>query len=190
MPVEKGWIATKTAPDPVEVELAGTTTVEFGNLCIGSGGGLTLGFWSNKNGEKLFNNTSGSLTEMQNLNLKSVDKQGKSIEFNPKTYSEFKSWIIAANAINMDYMLSAQLAAMKLNVLSDKVTGSNYIWDKENSKGIEVNDLIDKANAALNDSTMSRTDKEHLKNLLDRANNNTNFILPLQSAPYTFAVTP
>ncbi len=27
--------------------------VEFGNLCVGAGGGLTLGFWSNKNGGAL-----------------------------------------------------------------------------------------------------------------------------------------
>ena len=42
--------------DPVYVTLppGDDETVEFGNLCLGAGGGLTLGFWSNKNGQALF----------------------------------------------------------------------------------------------------------------------------------------
>jgi hypothetical protein len=32
-----------------------TKTVEFGNVCLGAGGGLTLGYWSNKNGQATMN---------------------------------------------------------------------------------------------------------------------------------------
>lgn len=29
----------------------GSITFDFGDFCLGAGGGLTLGFWSNKNGQ-------------------------------------------------------------------------------------------------------------------------------------------
>ena len=53
MPIETNWMAT--TPSPVNVTLAAgeEKTVEFGNLCLGAGGGKTLGFWSNPNGQAL-----------------------------------------------------------------------------------------------------------------------------------------
>src|SRR5712691_4639471 len=51
-PLEANWIhTTATVVNPATVTNGGTTLVEFGNVCVGAGGGLTLGFWSNKNGE-------------------------------------------------------------------------------------------------------------------------------------------
>ena len=42
-PIETNWMGT--SPNPVDITLAagGDATVEFGNLCLGAGGGLTLG---------------------------------------------------------------------------------------------------------------------------------------------------
>ncbi len=40
----------------------------------------------------------------------------------------FDNWIVGANANNMANMLSAQLAAMKLNVVSGGVSGSAFVY--------------------------------------------------------------
>src|SRR5262249_24317779 len=47
------WV--HTTPSSVDITLiAGQHgEVDFGNVCLGPGGGLTLGFWSNKNGQSL-----------------------------------------------------------------------------------------------------------------------------------------
>src|SRR5205085_8080620 len=52
-PIETNWIQT-TNVAPITLMSGDNKTVEFGNLCLGAGGGLTLGFWSNKNGQALF----------------------------------------------------------------------------------------------------------------------------------------
>ncbi len=65
------------------------------------------------------------------------------------------SWLLSANATNMSYILSAQLAAMKLNVVNIKVNGSSLIRAVGcgntglNNDYITVNDLIAAANTAL-----------------------------------------
>src|SRR5439155_11024709 len=52
-PVETNWV--HTTPISFEFTLAecAEQDVSFGNVCLGPGGGLTLGFWSNKNGQAL-----------------------------------------------------------------------------------------------------------------------------------------
>jgi hypothetical protein len=73
MPVETNWY--QTTPNPVMITLADgdDKTVEFGNLCTGAGGGLTLGFWSNTNGQKIMeekpNNFANSIAFLNNFNL-------------------------------------------------------------------------------------------------------------------------
>ena len=42
-------------------------------------------------------------------------------------HGAFKSWILSANAVNMAYMLSAQLAAMKLNATIGDVNGASLL---------------------------------------------------------------
>ena len=59
-----------TTPTSVAVTLPPPATVEFGNLCLGAGGGLTLGFWSNKNGKALFG--ADDLALMVSLNLRNA----------------------------------------------------------------------------------------------------------------------
>jgi hypothetical protein len=192
-PVESNW--HHTTPNPVEktVEDGGEESVEFGNLCTGAGGGLTLGFWSNKNGEKLFN-VGTDLTLMKELNL--VDAKGKA--FDPASYAKFRSWLLEATATNMAYMLSAQLAAMELNVLNGNVSGSSLIYapgtTSANAAGFAtVNAVMAEANTelGLNPLTLSghasRSYQEALKNALDKANNNLNFV---QGAPCPFSFAP
>lgn len=190
MPVETNWMAT--TPNPVSVKLDGgeTETVEFGNLCLGSGGGLTLGFWSNKNGQALIG--SDDLALLVGLNLR--DANGSN--FDP-TGNTLRTWLLNANATNMAYMLSAQLAAMELNVLNGKVSGFAWVYApgilSANDLGFaKIGDLMAEANIELGNhgSTLAdspyRAYQEALKNALDKANNNKTFVQP-EPCAFNFA---
>jgi hypothetical protein len=155
--------------------------INFGNVCVGAGGGLTLGFWSNKNGQKLFG--SDDLALMVSLNLRNA----KGANFDPTSYTQFRSWLLGAKATNMAYMLSAQMAAMQLNVLNGNVAGSSLVYAPgtpgANSSGFNtISVLMDAGNTelGLHGLTLSgspyRAYQETLKTALDRANNNLNFV--------------
>jgi hypothetical protein len=94
-------------------------------VCVGAGGGLTLGFWSNKNGQA--KETASNLCALNDLNLKNANGS----DYNPiancpaptntqlsQGKTSLSNWLLAATATNMANMLSAQLATMKLNVLN------------------------------------------------------------------------
>lgn len=185
-PVESNWMATKPSPlAPVVVTLTGgsNTTVEFGNLCLAGGGGLTLGFWSNKNGQALFG--SDDLDLMVSLNLRNADGSA----FDPGSYTAFRTWLLGASATNMAYMLSAQLAAMELNVVNGKVSSTSLVYapgtTSANSLGFttisalmaEANNELGAHGLTLADSPY-RTYQQALKNALDNANNNQTFVQP------------
>jgi len=192
MPTETNWMRTTPAVIPVSFTLtASGHTVWFGNVCVGPGGGLTLGFWSNKNGQSIMG-SGAPLARLSGLNLAGADGAA----FDPGTYGAFRSWILSANATNMAYMLSAQLAAMSNNVAYAKVSGSAMIHapgaQGANSAGfMTVNALMNEANASLGTSPVTvesgatRTYQEALKNALDRGNNNLNFA-QAQQCTFTF----
>ncbi|HXG92736.1 MAG TPA: hypothetical protein VNN73_10265 [Blastocatellia bacterium] len=176
-----------------------TADLNFGNVCLGAGGGLTLGFWSNKNGEAAIKNcsggTSGTLTFLSGLCLRNATGN----DFDPTSYSGFRSWLLNATATNMSYMLSAQLAAMELNVRCGSVNGTALVFAGANPAGcsvpvngngfISVNALMSDANAELCADGFTpagdpnRTCQEFKKNALDKANNNLNFV---QASPCPF----
>jgi hypothetical protein len=192
-PIQTNWI--HTTPNPVQVTLASgdDKTVYFGNVCVGAGGGLTLGFWSNKNGQALFN--SNDLAAMVLLNLRNANGS----IFDPANYASFKSWLLAATATNMANMLSAQLAAMGLNVRHGFVSLNSLVYAPGllpfsptglNALGfISINDLSTAANTELGlhgytpTGDAYRSYQEQLKNALDKANNNLNFV---QGTPCLF----
>lgn len=191
-PVESNWFGTTENPVEVTLEAGDDKTVEFGNVCVGAGGGLTLGFWSNKNGEKQFN-VGTDLTLMKELNL--VDGAGKA--FDPANYAKFRTWLLSASATNMAYMLSAQLAAMELNVLNGNVNGGSLIYapgtTSANKLGFAtVNAVMAEANTELGlhplvlSGNPSRGYQEALKNALDKANNSLTFVQG-KLCPFSFA---
>lgn len=191
LPIETCWMPTTPISVNVTLENDEDETVEFGNLCLGPGGGKTLGFWSNKNGQALFG--SDDLAAMVALNL----RNGDGTDFNPANYSAFRTWLLGAKATNMAYMLSAQLAAMKLNVLNGFVSGTALVYapgaTSANALGFtNVNALMAEANAelGLHGSTLSdspyRAYQEALKDALDNANNNKTFVQPTP-CPFTFS---
>jgi hypothetical protein len=187
--VTVSWMATTTNPVVVTLANGDSKQVSFGNLCLGAGGGLTLGFWSNKNGQALVG--ADDLAMLVALNLRNADGTA----FDPATYSALRTWILNATATNMAYMLSAQLAAMELNVLNGKVSGNSLIYapgtTSANALGYATMSAVmaeADASLGLNGNTTAvgatRTLQEALKNALDRANNSLNFV---QATPCAFS---
>lgn len=187
MPIETNWVRTTPSPVTHTVGSSNFAATLFGNVCLGAGGVLTLGFWSNKNGQALVG--SDDLALLTSLNL--VNALGTA--FDPTTYSAFRTWLLSATATNMSYMLSAQLAAMELNVYNGKVNGAALVYAPgvtgSNAAGfISVNRLMSQANAWLRSHPYTPsgdagcTYAELLKNALDRANNDQNFAQPTPCA--------
>jgi hypothetical protein len=194
-PAEENWVHTTDTSVPVVIDPFETETVEFGNLCLGAGGGHTLGFWSNKNGKKQMEDDGSAEPELQLLtDLNLVNADGS--PFVASSYTDFRNWLLGASATNMAYMLSAQLAAMALNVEATFVEGDALIFapgtESANDLGFATVDAVmAEANAALGADadgvTLSgdpnRAIQEALKDALDNANNNETFV---QETPCTF----
>jgi hypothetical protein len=134
---------------------------------------------------------STDLLMLRNLNL--VQANGSA--FDPTTYAQLRTWLLNATAVNMAYMLSAQLAAMELNVFNGLVNGNTLIYapgtTSANSLGFATVDAVmTEANTELGlhhtayDGSGWRSYQEALKNALDKANNNLNFV---QSSPCYFS---
>jgi len=176
------WMST--TPKSVEVVLVcdDEETVSFGNLCLGAGGGMTPGYWSNKNGEKTFTTVIGTgdaLSALVDLNLWKYNKKtGVATEFNPTSYKQVKDWLLARDAVDMRYQLSASLAAMQLNVLADFVDGNAIVYAGPALGFVSIDDLMTAADTALWDSTSTRDTLEQFHDALDDANNNYNFVQP------------
>ena len=194
-PVEMTWVHTTASTVDLTLAADETKTADFGNLCLGAGGGLTLGFWSNKNGQAL--ETSADFTGLTNLWLRTAAGGNQDFfDTLAKNKTALNSFLLNATATNMANMLSAQLAAMYLNVAHNKVSGTALVHTggcgKTGFDGsyISINDLMAAANAELyaHPKTLSgntyRAYQECLKNALDDANNNKNFV---QASPCDFS---
>jgi hypothetical protein len=161
-----------------------TVTVNFGNYCTVPGGGLTMGFWSNKKGNKII--TSDGATTGTGKNLKPGvvsllngcqlrNANGTIHTFSATNgYADFRSWLLGANATNMAYMLSAQLAALKLNVYNGNVDGNAF----DLCSSMTINALISTAcdQLVMDGNTVAGNPtgvaQEMLKNCIDAINNN------------------
>jgi hypothetical protein len=206
MPAETNWVATGVEGSQTVGPVGQTGDVTgptFLNACTGAGGGLSLGFWSNQNGEKILTGTStgsallgGNTSLLTPLHLK--DASGNDYDPAP-SYSSFKSWLLGGTATNMAYMLSVQLATMELAVYNSKVSGASMVYAPAlatyglTTPGgfISITALMGAADTELGLHGLTpagdpnRVYQETLKNVLDAANNNRNF---LQAGPcaYTF----
>lgn len=201
-PVEMKWVHTTATCVNATVTQGQTTNVDFGNLCLGGGGGLTLGFWSNRNGQRL--ETSADFTALNAMCLRNANGTVKTFTGSLASQQlQLHDWLLGANATNMANMLSAQLAAMKLNVRHGFVSGTALVYAGScgntgfNNAFITVNDLM---TAAVSDPTCGlcvdgntpagdpcRATQECWKTTLDNANNNLNFV---QSQPCPFSFNP
>lgn len=148
---------------------------DYGNLleCKGSGG-VTLGYWSNKNGQAVLN--ADGFTDDKTLLNTLYLKNANGTDYCATTSSALKTWLLNATATNMAYMLSAQLATTELSMLeagtgsfvglngsqiidtgtlltayAGQITGLNVVVDGANvTHGfITINDLMAAANYQL-----------------------------------------
>jgi hypothetical protein len=195
--VEDNWIQTTPPETCYTVQVpsaeAEACTLDFGNLCLGAGGGHTPGFWSNENGAEAFNSNDNGAASLALVNLLFlVDDTGAS--FDAANHAELAQWLLYGDAVNMSYMLSVHLAAMALNVEHGFVDGDALVFApgaiSANYLGfMTVDELIAEANAALMlypytpDPHQYREYAELLKNALDDGNNDRNFV---QEAPCEF----
>jgi hypothetical protein len=185
-------------------------TVTFGNVAIGAGGGKTLGFWSNKNGQKALGVSGGALpagvvTLLNGLHLRNANGSDFIATSN---YNAYRTWLLSGTATNMSYMLSVQLTAMEFNVHYGSVNGFGMIYapdllpfldegDGLNALGfISVDALMTAADAALaaNGNAIAgdpdRAYQEALKDALDDGNNNLNFVQSVPPIPPFSFVLP
>jgi hypothetical protein len=178
-----------------DVDTDYTEHITFGNACLGAGGGNTMGYWSSKNGERLLTNSDFSALTALNL----VKATGQAQEFTgtaAQNRTTLNGFLVGADTTNMANVLSAQLAAMKLNVLHGLVGGSALLYAPAcgntgvDNKFITVSDLMAAADAALAadgytpSGDPNRAVQEGLKNALEDANNNRSFV---QSSPCAFS---
>lgn len=162
--------------------------LNFGNVCvITNTGGKTLGFWSNKNGKAILDAKAGWLDLLGGKNL--VNANGTA--FDPAGYAAFRTWLLAATATNMSYMLSAQYAATLLNVtygaqnpgvyvqvVLDNGDGSTTIsWKPLSTVLADANDFL-AANPNTTAFGAARTNAEMYKNIFDGLNNNMLGVTP------------
>lgn len=166
-PNEPNWFHSTPVSQSVTVAAGAPQHIDFGNYCTTPSGGLTLGFWSNKNGQALIN--AGDLLALRNLCLRNADGSN----FDPTTAAQVKSFLLGANATNMANMLSAQLTAMTLNIRHGFVDANAF--DLCSNK--TVGQLTTDANTALcsNGLTFSgspdRASQEAMKTCIDKLNN-------------------
>jgi hypothetical protein len=210
-PIQTNWYATTPLPysttppylnqvtvllDPDHL----SKTVEFGNVCTGAGGGLTIGFWSNKNGQAAISAAQRKTDIYAQLRgLKLVNAQGAN--FDPYQFDQLKTWLLNATAQNMAYMLSVQYAAMYLNINANpgKPVDPNAMIYAAGVPGANIAGFATVATvmaaaeaALLNDQYTppgdpNRAAQESIKDALDMANNNRTFVMPTQC---TFSFAP
>src|SRR5262245_46841284 len=77
---------------------------------------------ANKNGQALIGND--DLTMLAELSLRNANGSN----FDPTTNTALRTWDLNANATNMAYVTSAQLAATELNVYNHKISGAAKVY--------------------------------------------------------------
>jgi hypothetical protein len=175
-PLEK-WV--QTAPSEgchvIEAEELGGSydAWDLGNVYLKpANGGKTMGFWGNKNGQALID--SEDVMELNNLNL----YRPAGWAYPPFTdKAEIKNYLRNATAVDMRWMLSAQLIATKLNVLHGFLINSTIVYVESSGTFITIGEIMDNAYMALQGTNTDA--QEYWKNLLDWVNNNwLPFVIP------------
>jgi hypothetical protein len=151
--------------------------VDFGNYCTIPSGGLTLGFWSNRNGQAVLQaHDPAWRTLLNGLHLVNASGNPYTVPSGSFTtaYASFRTWILGATATNMAYMLSAQLAALELDVAYKGVLSTSF----DLCSGVTINQLMTNATNSLlahpytPSGNVDRPGQESMKNCIDAINNN------------------
>jgi len=185
------WVSTTDTSFSHELE-EGEDFVgpDFGNVCLMPGtGGKTLGFWSNKNGQALIITSDVDALNALNLYRPAGWEYPQFSGDLAKEKTQIKNYLLSATAVDMRWMLSAQLIATKLNVLHGFLSGSTIVYVGPStyvpSGFISIDDIMENANTAL--SGTDRAAQEYWKNLLDGLNNNwLPFVCPEPCYPIVY----
>ncbi len=188
-PIETNWVATTDTLKEIFVNWADSINIEFGNVCLGPGGGKVLGFWKNKNGKRLLNQNDPEWRST--LNDATLRMSDGSRFYVPATgnfnnaYLSFRNWLKNANATNMAYMLSAQYAVMLLNVNYADVESEALVFIPGTTLSFRFNtiiNLLDLVETELYEhpvvygTSQWRQKQKELKDALDGANNDLTFV--------------
>lgn len=204
-----GWIQTGNTVDQSIASLGSSVTLNedktytvelgeggivsglnFGNVCeIKNSNGLTLGFWSNKNGQAILKANEAKWRSLVNSsNLR--DAKGNLFTLSAsdsfaKAYEKFRTWLLNATATNMSYMLSAQLISTELDIALNELNGKDLVKDPDGDGWVSINHVVADAIAFLathGNTTAAGPDRElaeAYKNIFDGLNNNTQAITPV-----------
>ncbi|MEZ6037057.1 MAG: SdrD B-like domain-containing protein [Planctomycetota bacterium] len=176
--VMAGYSPTTALAFPIEVcQCAPVAGGDFGVMPqMQNCDARTIGFWRNKHGLNLITQYD-ILPTLPALFI--VNASGAYVA--PATNNAYKTWLQQANAVNMAYMLSAQLVGMHCNVTVGFV-GANCLIDDPDLGIVAIGAVMQMAVESLSDHPFTpsghpqRAWQEKLKNALDRANNNLNWL--------------
>jgi hypothetical protein len=157
--------------------------------------GRTPGFWHNKNGLKLIkaSGDGADWTWLETLNdLCLVKANGDDADFtvNKAGGDALSDYLVSGNnAVNMAQKLSQHVAAMQLNILNGFADEDCEVFTGESAECLDgepdtitIGELMDLATDALCDDNYTpsgdpnRDYQACLKNILDAANNNSNWV--------------
>jgi IgGFc binding protein/Bacterial Ig-like domain (group 1)/Secretion system C-terminal sorting domain len=192
-----GWVnTTATSANLTLTTCVSPPQVNFGNVCLGAGGlkGGGLGFWANKNGQSLL--TADILCMLNSLCLRNADGSrydpingcpAPSAAQLTAGKASLKTWLLDAYATNMAYMLSAQFAALQINVLKGYRDASRLIYAPGTASAnaadfatlsavmAEANGILC-ANGIIGSRNSLRDRAEAIKDALEAASGNRNFV--------------
>lgn len=138
--------------------------------CTQLTGALTLGFYSNKNGQTTL--TSDDLAFLSSLVL--VNYNGTDVNFG--SGGALKNFLLNATAKNMSYMISAQLATLELNIRHNPAGWADQTVC-EDMQGRTIQEIADDAEAwvvahhQVLGGDPYRSDGDAVETLLDEINN-------------------
>lgn len=196
------WFNSDPGPNPTELDGDLVTTpvaiptfvargsyvqIDFGNFCLAPSGGFTKGFWHNQNGHAAMNDGGTIEPELAMLRAEPLwDADGNA--FDPTTFEQLSAWLTnESNAKNMANMLSAQYAAMLLNVEAGFVDPNDFYIPY----GGTIGDLLGDAHDALEadgytpEGDPNRALQAELKTWLDELNNGAE-VIPAVPCSYSF----
>lgn len=176
--LQGGYSTTTSSAFPVEVcGCANVAAGQFGVAQVAMAcDGHTIGYWRNNHGTAYVQQY-GILATYPALCLRNATGQHVA----PATIQAHRSFLQGANSVNMAYMLSAQLVAMHCNVIVGFVDPMCMVRDAQLGD-LSIFDLMQRAVASLcahgytPAGSPFRAEQEALKNALDNANNNRNWL--------------
>ncbi len=115
---------------------------------------------------------------------------------NDAAHSDLNSFLLGANANNMANMLSAQMAAVMMDVIAGHMSGHPGIFVDWDGETVNIWDVFDEADQLLSshpvtiNASAERTAQEELKDFFDDINNNVEDVYVVLPGPVPFGPLP